>query len=78
MVSELEWTDYLSLRAELPMVDVRSEQEFANGHIPGVKNIPLLNNEERIAVGTDYKQKGQREAIRTGFRLVGPRLNEII
>src|SRR6185436_6608628 len=32
----------------------------------------------RIAVGTDYKQHGQGEAIKTGFRLVGPRLLEII
>src|SRR6185369_3159898 len=34
--------------------------------------------EERVAVGTDYKQKGQAEAIKTGFRLVGPRLEGII
>ncbi len=70
--------DFLTLRHELPSVDVRSEGEYAEGHIPGVVNIPLLNNQERIAVGTDYKQKGQLEAIKTGFRLVGPRLNEII
>lgn len=70
--------EFLKLRHELPAVDVRSEGEFAEGHIPGVINIPLLNNQERIAVGTDYKQKGQLEAIKTGFRLVGPRLNDII
>lgn len=29
-------------------------------------------------MGTDYKQKGQAEAIKTGFRLVGPRLLDII
>ncbi|MBA4055349.1 MAG: tRNA 2-selenouridine(34) synthase MnmH, partial [Marivirga sp.] len=40
--------------------------------------IPILNNEERIVVGTTYKQKGQKEAIRAGFRLVGPRLSDII
>ena len=44
----------------------------------GAINIPILNNTERIAVGTDYKQKGQAEAIKTGFRLVGPRFLEII
>lgn len=41
-------------------------------------NIPLLNNDERVAVGTDYKQKGQSQAIKTGFRLVGPRLFDIV
>lgn len=70
--------DFLKLRESLPVVDVRSENEFAEGHIPGAVNIPILKNEERVAVGTDYKQKGQAEAIRTGFRLVGPRFLEII
>jgi tRNA 2-selenouridine synthase len=41
-------------------------------------NIPLLNDEERKAVGTDYKQHGQSEAIKTAFRMVGPRLIDII
>jgi len=70
--------DFLSLRSSHTLVDVRSPLEFAEGHIPGALNIPLLNNEERIAVGTDYKQKGKSEAINTGFRLVGPRLTEIV
>jgi len=70
--------EFISLRNTLPVVDVRSPSEFNEGHIRGAFNIPLLNNEERIAVGTDYKQKGQAEAIKTGFRLVGPRLEEII
>lgn len=71
-------TDFLRLREELPAVDVRSENEFLSGHIPAVTNIPILNNEERVAVGTDYKQKGQHEAIMTGFRLVGPRISSIV
>lgn len=59
-------------------MDVRSQGEFQEGHIRAAINIPLLNNDERIAVGADYKQKGQQEAIKTGFRLVGPRLLDII
>lgn len=74
----LSLDDFLRLRQSLPIVDVRSEGEFADGHIPGAINIPILNNAERKAVGTDYKQKGQREAILTGFRLVGPRLPGIV
>lgn len=70
--------EFLSLRDQLPVIDVRSEGEYTNGHIQSACNIPLLNNAERIAVGTDYKQKGQKEAIKTGFRLVGPRLEAII
>lgn len=70
--------DFLKLRKTLPVADVRSEGEFSEGHIPSAINIPLLNNAERMEVGTDYKQKGQAEAIRTGFRLVGPRLIDIV
>lgn len=70
--------DFLNLRKKLPSVDVRSPGEFEHGHIPGVKNIPILNNEERIAVGTTYKQSGQNEAIKVGFRMVGPRLEQIV
>ncbi|GHM99843.1 tRNA 2-selenouridine synthase [Cytophagales bacterium WSM2-2] len=70
--------EFLTLRDSLPIVDVRSPLEFQQGHIREAINIPLLNNEERVAVGTDYKQKGQAVAIKTGFRLVGPRLEEIV
>ena len=71
-------TDFINLRHQLPIVDVRSEGEYQAGHMRGAVNIPLLNNEERLVVGTAYKQKGQKEAIREGFRLVGPRLQDII
>jgi tRNA 2-selenouridine synthase len=74
----IDFDEFLKLRAELPLIDVRSEGEFGDGHIKGAVNIPILNNDERRAVGTDYKQKGQREAIMTGFRLVGPRLPEML
>lgn len=78
MIKEIEWNDFLTLRSTIPVVDVRSQNEFVAGHIANAVNIPLLNNEERVAVGTDYKQKGKKEAIRTGFRLVGPRINQIV
>jgi tRNA 2-selenouridine synthase len=53
------------------IIDVRSPGEFASGHIPGAVNIPLLNNEEREAVGTCYKNQGHDAAVDLGFRLVG-------
>jgi len=71
-------SDFLTLRKERTIIDVRSEGEYEAGHIPGVVNIPILNNQERIAVGTAYKQQGQKHAIKEGFRLVGPRLVDII
>ena len=74
----LSLSEFLSLRSSLPLVDVRSEGEYATGHVAGAYNIPLLNNQERVVVGTAYKKKGQAFAIKEGFRLVGPRLLDII
>ncbi|MFM7854113.1 MAG: tRNA 2-selenouridine(34) synthase MnmH [Flammeovirgaceae bacterium] len=70
--------EFLSLRSSLPLVDVRSEGEYETGHIASAQNIPLLNNQERTVVGTAYKKQGRAVAIKEGFRLVGPRLVEIV
>lgn len=71
-------SDFLLLRKTLPVVDVRSEGEYSEGHIRGALNIPILNNEERKVVGTDYKKQGQQSAILSGFRLIGPRLGRMM
>ena len=34
------------------IIDARSEGEFAEDHLPGAINCPVLNNVERIRVGT--------------------------
>ncbi len=70
--------EFFRLRHQQIIIDVRSEGEYESGHIQGAVNIPLLNNEERVLVGTAYKKQGQQKAIKEGFRLVGPRLLEII
>lgn len=74
----IDFQEFLKLRQTLPVVDVRSENEFHSGNIGGAVNVPLLNNAERVVVGTAYKQRGQLEAIKEGFRLVGPRLHDIV
>ncbi|MEI8365641.1 MAG: tRNA 2-selenouridine(34) synthase MnmH [Parachlamydiaceae bacterium] len=58
--------------------DVRSPGEFAQGHIPGAVNLPLFSNEERAAVGTIYKQQGQKAAISLGLTLTGPKLADLV
>ncbi|HBZ07871.1 MAG TPA: tRNA 2-selenouridine(34) synthase MnmH [Massilia sp.] len=52
------------------IIDARSEGEFALDHIPGAINCPVLNDEERIRVGTLYKQVGAFEAKKLGAPLV--------
>lgn len=58
--------------------DVRSEGEYASGHVPGALNLPLLNNEERHAVGICYKEKGDKAAVHLGFQLTGHKFHEYI
>lgn len=48
------------------IIDVRSPAEFADDHIPGSINCPVLDNEQRIEVGTLYKQVSPFEARKVG------------
>lgn len=59
------------------LIDVRSEAEFQQGHIPGAVNVPLLRNEERVQVGTTYKQQGRDAAVGLGYKLLGPRFHDL-
>ena len=70
--------NYLESAEKSVLIDVRSEGEYNQGHIPNAINIPLLNNEERAIVGTIYKQKGNTEAIQKGFELVGGKFSDYI
>ncbi|PKO55093.1 MAG: tRNA 2-selenouridine(34) synthase MnmH, partial [Betaproteobacteria bacterium HGW-Betaproteobacteria-21] len=48
------------------IIDVRTPAEFAEDRIPGAINLPVLDNEQRIVVGTIYKQQSPFEARRIG------------
>jgi tRNA 2-selenouridine synthase len=52
------------------IIDVRSESEYALDHIPGAINCPVLNNAQRIEVGTLYKQTSAFDAKKLGAALV--------
>ena len=52
------------------IIDARTEDEFALDHLPGAVNWPSLTNEERIRVGTLYKQVSPFEANKIGAMLV--------
>ena len=52
------------------IIDVRSPAEFAEDHIPGAINCPVLDDEQRIVVGTLYKQVSPFEARKVGAALV--------
>jgi tRNA 2-selenouridine synthase len=48
------------------IIDVRSPAEFAEDHVPGAINLPVLDNAERAEVGTLYVQQSAFLARRIG------------
>ncbi|HEY6096128.1 MAG TPA: tRNA 2-selenouridine(34) synthase MnmH [Gallionellaceae bacterium] len=51
------------------IIDVRTPLEFAEDHIPGAVNCPVLSNEERVRVGTLHKESSF-EAKKIGAALI--------
>jgi len=73
----MKYPEVLGFDALLPqlaefdaIIDVRSEAEYALDHIPGAINCPVLDNEQRIRVGTIYKQENSFEAKKIGAPIV--------
>jgi tRNA 2-selenouridine synthase len=63
--------DYHSiLLNDTPLLDVRAPVEFDQGSFPSAENFPLIDNQEREAIGIRYKNLGQDEAIKLGHELV--------
>ena len=78
MIHRVIIDEFFRLGEDLPLADVRTPAEFEQGHVPGAFNLPLFTNEERVVVGTTYKQTGREAAILLGFDLTGPRWSGFI
>lgn len=52
------------------VIDVRSPAEYAEDHVPGALGCPVLDDAERAAIGTLYKQVSPFDAKRRGAALV--------
>ncbi|GEC66825.1 tRNA 2-selenouridine synthase [Raoultella terrigena] len=64
-------TDYRAiLAADTPLIDVRAPVEFSQSALPAAVNLPLMDDEQRAAVGTCYKRQGAEAALALGHRLV--------
>ena len=59
------------------LIDVRTPKEFREEPIPGAINIPLLLDEERVDVGTAYKQVSPEKAKELGIEAIAKRLPDI-
>jgi tRNA 2-selenouridine synthase len=66
----METVDRASLAQFDMIIDVRSPAEFAEDHVPGAVNLPVLDNEQRALVGTTYVQESRFLARRIGGAMV--------
>lgn len=75
----LEVADWLADPAAIDLViDARSPAEYAEDHLPGAVNWPVLDDDERRIVGTLYKQVSPHEARKVGASMVARNLSRLI
>ena len=60
------------------VIDARSPAEFADDHLPGAVNWPVLDNDERREVGAEYVQVSAFDARKTGAAMVAKRIGELL
>ena len=66
-------SDFLSLFLNnTPLMDVRAPIEAIKGSFPCSTNHPLLDNQQRHAIGIRYKEQGEQAAIQLGLDLATP------
>jgi len=59
-------------------IDVRTPAEFADDHIPGAQNCPVLDDDERARVGTMHAQVSAFDARRAGAALVARHIADML
>jgi tRNA 2-selenouridine synthase len=58
------------------VIDARSPAEFAEDHLPGAVNWPVLDDDERRVVGTEYAQVSAFDARKRGATMIARRIAE--
>lgn len=70
--------EFLLAAKSQPIFDVRTPSEFAHAHIPSARNLALFSDEERVIIGTAYKQESREKAIMHGFEFFGPKMKVLV
>jgi tRNA 2-selenouridine synthase len=78
MIEKIHPKQFLYQSATMPVLDVRSPVEFAQGHIPDAFNLPLFDDDERALIGTLYKKSGRETSLLKGLDITGPKLSGFV
>ncbi|MBP1665916.1 MAG: tRNA 2-selenouridine synthase [Bacteroidetes bacterium] len=73
--NRIDIIQFLEKSKSIPVIDVRSPSEYLTGHIPGAKNIPLFDDNERRKVGIAYNDEGRLKAILKGLEMIGNKMS---
>lgn len=60
------------------IVDVRTREEYADDHIPGSINCPVLDGDQRKEVGTVYKTISKQQALFLGAKYICANIPQIL
>ncbi|HIJ80161.1 MAG TPA: tRNA 2-selenouridine(34) synthase MnmH [Desulfuromonadales bacterium] len=60
------------------IIDVRTPLEFIEDHLPGASNVPILNDAERVEIGTIHKQQGPQTARIRALELTCSRFADMV
>ena len=64
-------SDFFKLfKKEVAFLDVRAPAEYAHGRVPGARNLPLLNNQQREDIGLLYRKSGRDKALELGYKMI--------
>ena len=77
-MTTLKVKEFTAKMKEHVVLDIRTPAEFKEGHLPNAISFPLFSDEERVVVGTIYKQQGHGQAFLKGLELVGPKLKDFV
>ena len=77
-MTTLKVNEFVDKMKDHAVLDIRSPAEFKEGHLPDAISFPLFSDEERVVVGTIYKQQGHEQAVLKGLEMVGPKLKDFV
>ena len=77
-IRKINVEEFVSISKDFPVFDVRTPGEYKHAHIPGAISLPLLSDEERVVIGTAYKQESRHIAIKKGLDFFGPKMRALV
>ncbi len=67
-----------ALKENYVLIDVRTEEEFKEFHIPGAVNVPLFTTDEKKKISEVYYKKGEKEARLFALKIVSPKIPGLV